>query len=854
MSKKENNKTKTQSKVQKFVEEALMVQNVLYNPNLTMQDTKNKIAKENGQPLQYFNVDKKPEIEESTYEQYLSESNKNRLIIGKYLQKYGAISLLISPTGSGKTYFYFESFKLFNFTDRLSNTKVVNILVVPNKVQAIQSGIDYGKKFDIIPIHGGTKGFKDYDLAYKNFCVVYDRLHELLEALKMDENKDVKVRLIVDECHNCLMAQYRSQCLSEMDEVIDYVVSNDGVVNYVTATYQCMHYLKVDYILAFEQKGGYKPKAKKLVIYRNKSKKSVVDFNYNLLKDKKALVRYNNKNVIKDLITKLYLLGRESLYVNSDEKDYIEVNDNVKYINELLDALVSKGNIPQIEVEQPDLLDDGSNMKVLVDICYAFCTSLLDCGTNIKTFAGREDETFEAFFAVLSQDDLSILNIIQLFNRIRYKVNQWSLSLKYQEPKKGMKFKELHTVMYFEKLRLENRLIMFRETLKAIKLYYNKEMSGESQELINEKIRKEMESRFEDTCIDRNRNDENCIYLTADMKINYDSKKFFYNVYNKYNAQYYFFQNKLVERLAEEFNIDVEIVDINDEDIKDSTNAKYVSTVTDVLYDMATNIEKEYLIRDIETGKYNHKETKSIRNTKELQDALSLVRYKLLLNKKYSVKDAFIYLKNNDDKTVQNELDKELKGVIDSLTSEEISELNRVITGELRVIDFKDKSLKNKLGVVKESNYYQYFIKAYKKDMDINKLKSAISESESEYSIEKFFNNNQYVDNNRTYIYKDKAMLTDSEQIVILDNLLDGYSMVKDTKTGKNKVITKKIKLTDKILIKIATELNEKFMTKKWTKTTTKNFIKKLFKTRMNDGLVQIEELLLEAPKNKKSK
>lgn len=129
----------------------------------------------------------------STYTQKLGDNPLNNDILFNCL-KQNSTSLVIAPTGSGKTY------SMKKITDKLyteSDEKNLIIVSCPNKIQNLQNEITYNMSCLI----KGSKDLLDYNIEQNEttFSAVYEKIKNVLENMQIINQKKIKVHLIIDE-------------------------------------------------------------------------------------------------------------------------------------------------------------------------------------------------------------------------------------------------------------------------------------------------------------------------------------------------------------------------------------------------------------------------------------------------------------------------------------------------------------------------------------------------------------------------------------------------------------------------------------------------------------------------------
>lgn len=730
-----------------------------------------------------YSKSNKVNIINCNYDKKILDNKQNLITIKNIIQKESQKNLLIAKTNSGKTYTILKAFNLLAKEDPFNNTNhYINIVTVPNRAQAQQIEQTYG----INSIVGDTITFKNYFFEVTNtFCCVYDKLIDVMKSF--ERYKDLKVRLVIDECHNLITSlNYRRKTINNVEKVCDKIIKNGGSVTYMTATYEIMLYQTVDNIIDCQQNTEYKANTDNFIIYRNNSKKKFENVVYNVIKDKNCIVRYNSLNTTDKLINSLIDIGKNVKFTNSDEKGYYEDNNgNIKYYNDMTDSVINNEELPDCDL--------------------AFTTSMLDCGTNITNIKNRDNYNFESIFAIQDCNNMSLLNIEQFFNRIRFKNKQYSLIIDRKDAKEYKKFLDINKIICNEFYILNKYIKYFNLALDALKFKYTDD-NGKLNEL---ELRNEIESQFNYITSDKRRNDMYCIYLNDDLEIDYDRKLFYAYCYNRYDRQFYMHQDKLVEKLKEIFNIDVKIVDISDDEVN---NVELKSSNIDSIINDIYNDDK--LINQIDQNDIKDDKIKKIIRTKEYKDI------KDLKTMGASTKEAIKIVNENDTDKVDNIKRDKIKNILKTLTVEETNVLSDVINNKKKLSDIRyNKTLKSKVKLIINIEG-ENIIKLNKISSDINNIINIICNVDN---IDKYIKQNQYIENNKRYLNDANTMAGKAgiEQKIILDFFIKDYDIV------NNK--TKRTKITKNNISDLVDKLNKYFGVKKYTYLKVANIISNIF-------------------------
>lgn len=343
--------------------------------------------------LLYNKKDYQPNIIKRTFTEKLTKNPKegNMEAIKKLIyQDNGAKSLIIAPTGSGKTYSIDAIFK--QIADESSGKELL-CLLCPNRVQNIQNEKSDDYNFEAL-IEGIS--LEDNGKDIRQISAVYDKLPEIRKYKK--EHPDCKLRVVIDECHTLISANlFREQAISSIMRLIQSGEADS--YTFITATYENMCVFPFDNIMIFEDK-NYKPVFKSIDIRfakRNDLDNLIMS---TALNESKPFIRLNSGDRIKRLDKTLSDMGVNSQTVTADDKGYRTNDDGtVTYNNVIFDHIVNH--------------DDLYNNEGEADVIFA--TSLLDAGTNFTKYS--PDST--PVFVVFSEKIMNLDEIEQSFNRFR---------------------------------------------------------------------------------------------------------------------------------------------------------------------------------------------------------------------------------------------------------------------------------------------------------------------------------------------------------------------------------------------------------------------------------------------------
>lgn len=345
------------------------------------------------QELLFGTSDYQPNIMKRTFTEKLTknpEEGNMEAIKELICQDNGAKSLIIAPTGSGKTYSIDAIFKQITAE---SSEKQLLCLLCPNRVQNIQNEKSDDYNFEAL-IEGIS--LEDNGEDSRQISAVYDKLPEIRKYKK--EHPDCKLRVVIDECHTLISANtFREQAISSIMRLIQSGEADS--YTFITATYENMCVFSFDNILLFEDK-NYKPVFKSIDI--RFAEKTDLDnlIMSTAMHESKPYIRLNSMERIKRIDKTLTNLGINSQTVTADDKGYRTNDDGtVTYNNIIFDHIVNN--------------DDLYNNKGEADVILA--TSLLDAGTNFTRYSPESTPVF----VVLSDKLMNIDEIEQSFNRFR---------------------------------------------------------------------------------------------------------------------------------------------------------------------------------------------------------------------------------------------------------------------------------------------------------------------------------------------------------------------------------------------------------------------------------------------------
>lgn len=714
-----------------------------------------------------------PAIEKFEFKRYLTDiKNINDIFKNEFNknQKF----LAVAPTNSGKT------FTLINYIKQTENE--VYLFTVPNKSQSEQIEQSYP---GIISIVGEKNYLKDFNLNDNRFfSIVYDKMNEIETVI--DSYPNLKFNIVLDESHNLESSvNYRPGAIQSLDRVCDLIIERGGSVCLMTASFESMKYERIDKILYFYNEEEYKAHTDNFNLYINKCFDKDKDFNvfsYNLLKDKKGIVRYNSKEST-DLLESA-LKNKDGLLVyhtNGEDRKYKKVEGKMVFDNIIDNSIINFSKLP------------------LNDLVFTTCK--FDCGTNISEIEGINNYDYESFFLVNNSLNMNLMNIEQFFNRLRFHNKCYNLFLQYE--KQNDEFKTLNEIAKEEKKNIDRNIKYLELLIEALKFRYNNDKNKIIEEF-------NYQLNFEDK--EGNKNDLGCIYLNDNLEVKFDRKEFFNKCNNKYQRQYFYNIDKLVKKIEEIFNIkiniksfvnnEIEYVDL--EAFKDETYRNILKQILEdnkLLEEIKTNNIKSDIIKDI--------------SKKDIYKNNVLV----LNNLGFELEEALSFVIENNTETIKDKKKELIKGI--ELSDKDILALYKLIKDELTLKDIKDIDVVNYKNIynIYKSEYYQYIVKSVKMKIDIKEIWEVIKNSQKDSEINKFFLNYQTIYYNKLFL-EDERLLggkIGKEQKLIIKFFLDKYNKVR------------RIELNDKNLSKLSKKLNDEFKTDKYTNLKVKNLVKKIF-------------------------
>lgn len=340
-----------------------------------------------------YNKDYHPNIVKRTFTEKLTkypEEGNMEYIKGLISLNNGAKSLIIAPTGSGKT---FSIDAIFRQLNSRSDDKQLLCILCPNRVQNIQN--ENSDDYNFEALVAGVQ-LEENEQNVRQLSAVYDKVTNIASFKK--EHPEYRLRIVIDECHNLISANiFREQAINAIMKLI-----NDNIADsytFITATYESMCCFPFDNIVLFEDK-NYKPVFQSIDIRfaeEGSFENLVMD---TALNETKPYIRLNKKESIKRIEKTLLNMGQKCYSVTSDDKSFTTNDDgSVTYDNIIFDHITNHDDLYN---------NDGEADTILA-------TSLLDAGTNFTKYSPESTPVF----AVFSPKLMNIDEIEQAFNRFR---------------------------------------------------------------------------------------------------------------------------------------------------------------------------------------------------------------------------------------------------------------------------------------------------------------------------------------------------------------------------------------------------------------------------------------------------
>jgi len=780
----------------------------------------------------------------SKFTEYIKDNPDNMELFISSFNNKGAETLIIAPTGSGKTHTINEVFKSINKTNNdikneINNSinkedekifkaskefikefflnkegDIINLILCPNRIQNLQNEYSY----DMKAIIGNKNNLSEYDLGEtNNFSTVYDKISELTDVISHYNNtlkKNLKINICIDEAHLLIESLgYRKKSLNKLNEVISKVKENKGSVVYMTATPEPLMIMPFDTIIEFK-KDSYTAPADKGTIIKNGTEENFEEVLYFLIKEmisdgKIPFIRYNSINGILRIMTKLTLEDNyTALSVDSSDKGFCTTIDPssgkelIVYNNLMFNDIINRSSLPGTY--------KGKKVNAYIT------TSMVEAGTNIKSIDGVEDKALTPIFVCQDKNNISINANIQFFNRVRYNVGEYVLVMPKKENE--YRFRSIEEITKSEKKKLELYIKSFKMGLKSIMMRHS-----DKKEIINI-----MKQDFNAILTDGTKNNMNCIYLDEDtMEITYDMNIFWKGIYDKYILQYYYHQDLYAKRLNKELGIEfkeklidnIGVVELSNEAEKNVKNILQEVLLNKNLQDEITNNN----IRNDKLIKIKH--TISFNNVKELMRlGISLI-------------DSIEHVISKDEKGIKKVKLGQIREAIKGLRVSEKNELVEILNNNKNITDINNDITKKAIYNIINSDYAEFIKKASRTNIDMKDFFKVLIESEKIADVKNYIINNKYIENNNRYLKGDHDLLMGRlgiEQKIILN------SLYKINKSGNLIQTTLTPELLLDISIKLSRTLHTEYNSKK-----VLSIIRKCFTLRRKNKVYSILTLKL---------
>lgn len=340
--------------------------------------------------------------EEVIIEKYINQYDLS-LELAKAKAKVGENSLIVAPTGSGKTY------SIINMLKRSKDTK--SIFIVPNSINVEQIKVEYnipGAWGDIPVLPELEKG--------NVIVLTWDKFVQLDESILKD------YIVVLDEVHQTYIEMFRINKINKLYENLGYC---KGQID-ITATPNKLSFNNYDYILKYEQKTQTKYNVKLYNEVCDETIRNIINNSkkFALLKDDT-----NYLNFIKE---------------NNPDKKIDVITSNTRNLSKAYKEIVGK-----------------STMKKFDGICN---TSVLMAGVNIYEpemtdiiIVGEKDiatiKQYVARFRDLEEVNVHIFNKYQEKESKTYAI-EWRVNKVIESRKKAIDFQNSYKLSKFEEVTL----------------------------------------------------------------------------------------------------------------------------------------------------------------------------------------------------------------------------------------------------------------------------------------------------------------------------------------------------------------------------------------------------------------
>ena len=708
-------------------------------------------------------------------------------------------SLLIAPTGKGKTNVMFKVFKTFDDS--------INIMFTPNTVQNVQNEANC-LDCKVNAIVGGVH-VDSFDFNVDNiFSCVYD-MACVLDCLFATGKK---INVVIDEAHQLVEAYgYRKDAIKSLTDFTSKVKESGGSVVYMTATPDPLMYKHFDHILSFEPT-NYAAPANKVCIYKFKkiSVDKIAKQIMELIDSGKIpivmLQSIDDTKLICDIMmdhgyTTLKMDGSDKKYklVPNPESDY---DDMIKqYNNKMYHDVVEHSQLPDTD-------ENGNKIMAY------FSTSLIEVGTNIKGVNGYANPNLMPIVIVSDINKMRYTGIIQFFARLRFPVDSYGVfmpEIVLKENNKGMapvrsfcynRYKKINEAM----ARYDSMVNFIYELFPIEDAPYQVDAMLLAQTALGDK------------------SNLGCIYFDSENReIGYNNDTLWLQCYTDYQTQYFYCQDIFARDLSAVLGIPVDEVYVKESD------------------DIPTSPEQKQHIMDIINKIPNNFEMISaLRNNKridELTDIYGSTEYEQLTNLiqlDISISDAQNIISNsNDVKGIIKQVKKDHEKAALKTFSNDLVTLKAIVKEELDLPFNHPK--KQKINILKDTQYWDCLKRAIKEDLDFKGLVSYILSNKC-----KSYNDAKH------YLYEEQMRKKNTIYIALENEGLDYFATSWGAAGKEHHILLEALynqnskgnfyqkKITNEVLEQIAETLNKEMVKytlrfKKYNKPLVRRMIKSCF-------------------------
>ena len=746
-------------------------------------------------------------VESYTYTDKLS---KNPEITNAFISAFSLhnkSTLIVAPTGSGKTYTIDQVFQQFGYDN--GKEKVVNLLVVPNRIQNVQNQTSY----KMIAIIGGSAPIDSYDFAVNNsFSVVADKAKDVVDTLI---KRHLHVNLCIDEADTLLVGSidYRYKAIQGLHQLISTVKKCGGSVVYMTATPEPLLVYAFDKIIYFSEENKTAP-ADKLSFVTNAPETRYEDGLCFLIKDmiksgKRPFVRLNDIDMIRAICTKLSMDdGYTCLDVDSSQKGGMAYfnpfsgEEGVSYNNEIFDSIVNNSTLP-------DTNKTGSKINAY------FTTSMIEVGCNIIGIGPNKikDNTITPVFACNDAHNCTITGTQQFFARIRYHVAEYVYFIGNTFTLDA--FSPLEDITKIESDKLDADMMTYITCLDAIRKNKYKDET---------EIADIMQRMLSGQTVHGHNNDRDCISY-SNGKIDYDTEILWKHIYDLYVSQFYKHSDVLAQRLSNSLSLPLEIIHLAKNKI-DGTTSKLTDEqkkqVGDIFCKVAVSPDLQKQIID---DSLTDDSLQIIARTKEIKDMRELIRDGM------SADEAAAVVSTCDVKEINRAKRETIRDYsIRTLQNADKEILKNVLDHQMSITAVDDTDLKKKIHAIIGSDYAPLIRKAKALGIAFDSILTTIVNSKRLSDVKRHIRqeqcrklNNDYINNGYVFM----PGIAGREQAAVLALLL------KKNQSGHQIQWT----LSDDTLDKIANRLNESISNtdKPYTAKDAMHIIRDCFTLRRKD-------------------